>query len=107
MRVDARGLIVHIHSIMLVIYVFTNQYKYKYKYDILYHIYIVHNMKYIQTMLTRLFVKEEKKVLGRWSIDHCDRKLNNKIDLSNEDHCGPCGQYILKKSFNHIITKTK
>jgi len=23
--------------------------------------------------------------------------MNRKIDLSNEDHCGPCGEYILKK----------
>ena len=25
-------------------------------------------------------------------------KMNKKIDLSNEDHCGPCGQYILDKT---------
>jgi hypothetical protein len=24
--------------------------------------------------------------------------MNHKIDLSNEDHCGPCGQYILDKT---------
>jgi hypothetical protein len=23
--------------------------------------------------------------------------MNKKIDLSNEDHCGPCGQYALEK----------
>ena len=23
--------------------------------------------------------------------------MNTKIDLSNEDHCGPCGQYALEK----------
>jgi hypothetical protein len=23
--------------------------------------------------------------------------MNHKIDLSNEDHCGPCGQYALEK----------
>ena len=54
-------------------------------------------MKYITTILRRIFVTEEKKVLGRWSIEHCDKKLNSKIDLSNEDHCGPCGQYALNK----------
>jgi hypothetical protein len=43
------------------------------------------------------FVKKEKKVLGRWNIDYCDKKMNNKIDLSNEDHCGPCGHYIIQK----------
>jgi hypothetical protein len=49
------------------------------------------------------FIKEDKKVLGRWSIEHCDKKLNSKIDLSNEDHCGPCGQYILDKTKKDII----
>ncbi len=24
--------------------------------------------------------------------------MSNKIDLSNEDHCGPCGQYALEKN---------
>ena len=23
--------------------------------------------------------------------------MNQKVDLSNEDHCGPCGQYALTK----------
>jgi hypothetical protein len=36
-------------------------------------------------------------LLGRWKIDYCHKKINNKIDLSNEDHCGPCGQNIYKK----------
>ena len=31
-------------------------------------------------------------------------KLNNKIDLANEDHCGPCGKYIIDKI---KITKIK
>ena len=35
--------------------------------------------------------------LGRWNIEYCHKKINNKIDLSNEDHCGPCGQYALTK----------
>ena len=42
--------------------------------------------------------KNEKKVLGRWNIDYCETKINYKIDLSNEDHCGPCGQYILNQT---------
>jgi hypothetical protein len=43
------------------------------------------------------FIKEDKKILGRWNTDYCDTKTNRKIDLSNEDHCGPCGEYILDK----------
>jgi len=46
-----------------------------------------------------------RKPLGRWKIEDCDIKMNHKIDLSNEDHCGPCGQYALEKiemKNNHI-----
>jgi len=39
---------------------------------------------------------EQKKVMGRWTIDS-NKKTDLKIDLSNEDHCGPCGQYMLEK----------
>jgi hypothetical protein len=35
--------------------------------------------------------------VGRWRIEQCNTQLNTKIDLSNEDHCGPCGQYALSK----------
>ena len=64
-------------------------------------------MKFIKSIMQR-FIKEDKKTLGRWRIEHCDKKLNSKIDLSNEDHCGPCGQYILdktKKDINNINNK--
>ena len=44
--------------------------------------------------------KELPKRLGRWNIDYCNKKIDQKIDLSNEDHCGPCGQYIMSKSTN-------
>jgi hypothetical protein len=36
--------------------------------------------------------------LGRWTIESCNKKTDSKIDLSNEDHCGPCGQYLLSKN---------
>ena len=61
-------------------------------------------MRYL-TNIIRLFVKNEKKVLGRWNIDYCNQKINSKIDLSNEDHCGPCGQYILNKTLNNHCAK--
>ena len=55
-------------------------------------------MKFIINLVKRFIImKEPKKILGRWDISHCDKKINNKIDLSNEDHCGPCGQYMLNK----------
>ena len=61
-------------------------------------------MKFLTTIIKR-FVKDEKKVLGRWNIEICDTKRNNKIDLANEDHCGPCGQYRLEKSIKPIINQ--
>jgi hypothetical protein len=54
-------------------------------------------MQYIRTILKKIFQKELPKPIGRWRIEHCNKQMNNKIDLSNEDHCGPCGQYALTK----------
>jgi hypothetical protein len=68
-------------------------------------------MKYITTILKNLIPKKELKPLGkelkpvgkelkplgRWRLENCNTQMNYKIDLSNEDHCGPCGQYILEK----------
>jgi hypothetical protein len=45
--------------------------------------------------------------LGRWKIETCNIKLNNKIDLSNEDHCGPCGQYIINKNPINLFKNKK
>jgi hypothetical protein len=59
-------------------------------------------MKFIQNFI-RKFMKEDKIVLGRWNIEYCNKKIDNKIDLSNEDHCGPCGQYILDKTTARIL----
>ena len=41
--------------------------------------------------------KEQTKVLGRWQLDYCNKKIDKKIDLSNEDHCGPCGNNTVAK----------
>jgi hypothetical protein len=54
-------------------------------------------MKHIITFLKKLLPKELPKPVGRWRIENCNKQMNNKIDLSNEDHCGPCGQYALEK----------
>jgi len=50
---------------------------------------------------------EQKKVMGRWTIDSSSKKTDLKIDLSNEDHCGPCGQYMLEKKETRDIEKNK
>ena len=47
--------------------------------------------------LTQPKSTELHKPLGRWRIEQCNNQMNRKIDLSNEDHCGPCGQYALEQ----------
>jgi hypothetical protein len=54
-------------------------------------------MKFLKSIIQKLIPKELPRPAGRWNIDYCNKKMNKKIDLSNEDHCGPCGEYALKK----------
>lgn len=48
-------------------------------------------MKIFSNITKRLMIKEPKKILGRWNIETCKKRVDRKIDYSNEDHCGPCG----------------
>jgi hypothetical protein len=47
-------------------------------------------MKIIKKLFEKI-AKVDKKILGRWKIDYCDKITKIKVDYSNEDHCGPCG----------------
>ena len=63
-------------------------------------------MKYLITIIKRLMPKDLPKPVGRWRIENCNKQMNHKIDLSNEDHCGPCGQYALEKiEFKNNLSK--
>jgi len=53
-------------------------------------------MKYL-AFLKQWIPKEIPKPVGRWRLEHCKTQMNQKIDLSNEDHCGTCGQYAITK----------
>ena len=65
-------------------------------------------MKWFLTNLFKKFLpKEVPKPLGRWKIEYCNTQLNQKVDLSNEDHCGPCGQYGIDKSVKIKSVKDK
>lgn len=64
--------------------------------EVVYYVYSS-TMKFVKNVFSRYFLKERMKPLGRWNLDYCNQKMNQKIDLSNEDHCGPCGQYIKTK----------
>lgn len=52
-------------------------------------------MRRIYNLIVSAIIKDKFTPLGRWNVENCSKKINRKIDLSNEDHCGPCGQYIL------------
>ena len=54
-------------------------------------------MNFVKNIIQKFVKDDVKVVLGRWNIESCDKKINSKVDLSNEDHCGPCGKYILDK----------
>ena len=54
----------------------------------------------LKMIYPKIFVKELPKPIGRWRIENCNKQMDKKIDLSNEDHCGPCGQYALSKIEN-------
>lgn len=47
--------------------------------------------------ILNILQKEEPKILGRWNIEKNIKKINNKVDLANEDHCGICNEYMNKK----------
>jgi hypothetical protein len=59
-------------------------------------------MRFIIKSIKQFIKNEPPRILGRWNIDYCKKKMNKKIDLSNEDHCGPCGEYILTKRPKHL-----
>ena len=63
-------------------------------------------MKYIITFIKKFIPKELPKPVGRWRIENCNKRMNEKVDLSNEDHCGPCGHYALEK-VKHTNNATK
>jgi hypothetical protein len=62
-------------------------------------------MNIINRFFNYIVKKQQKVSLGRWNIDHNIKQINQKVDLSNEDHCGPCGQYIVKKKYEDILYK--
>lgn len=66
-------------------------------------------MRKLFDTIRKFITPNEKKVLGRWNTEYCAKKIDTKIDWSNEDHCGPCGQYILQtvikeKDASHSIS---
>jgi len=64
-------------------------------------------MKILRNFVTDIFRKLNKQPisLGRWNIETCPYKIDLKIKYSNEDHCGPCGQYVNEIKGNGFTMK--
>jgi hypothetical protein len=65
-------------------------------------------MKIIATLKQMFLTKQPTVALGRWNIVYCDKQINKKIDLNNEDHGGTCNinnapQYFKEINLNKII----
>lgn len=76
----------------------------------------------INRILNNFGIKQNiKPIIGRWTVDYNINRINRKVDLSNEDHCGTCTSPSSKtlivnttaktnsiynhKSFNYNLTK--
>lgn len=57
-------------------------------------------MKLIINLFKHMFSIERKTLLGRWSIEKCDKKINRKIYLSNRDNSAPYDNYFRSKNTN-------
>jgi len=49
----------------------------------------------LKLCIEKYTIKHKNGPLGRWNIVYCNETIYRKIDLSNEDHCGPCGNFLL------------
>lgn len=58
----------------------------------------------IKTFIKEKILKDTVFYQGRWKIDYCEKKIKNKVDWANIDHCGTCSKnnevenYSKKKS---------
>jgi hypothetical protein len=51
----------------------------------------------IREIAKQILREHKPPPLGRWTMEECPTKMKQKIDLANEDHCGPCGQYAMEQ----------
>ena len=60
---------------------------------------VIYQMKIFSSLINRLSSVSTRPItmLGRWHIDYSHNALYRKIDLANEDNCGPCGDYKNKE----------
>lgn len=61
---------------------------------------MIHLLKRLPLFET-LLKKTPPQPLGRWSLIY-NEKTYQRADLSNEDHCGPCGTYTLQQTEKNV-----
>ena len=48
--------------------------------------------------LRRLMFGDKKSIyynyIGRWTVIHCPKTINRRVEQANEDHCGCCNERI-------------
>lgn len=52
------------------------------------------------------FKYHQPNQLGRWSRLESEKQLNYRVTMTIEDHCGPCGEYIVKKYEKNKLKQT-
>jgi len=57
-------------------------------------------------ILRRINPKDIPLPLGRWKLESCHQKINQKIDSSNEDHCGTCANGTVLEKPRELATST-
>ncbi len=53
-------------------------------------------MKYFITLFQKAVITD-RKTLGRWFIESCDKKKEQRINLANNDYGCPSGFYKIKE----------
>lgn len=51
----------------------------------------------VVNFIKRITEKERPLTLGRWNTGLSQQQIIRRIELANEDHCGPCGGENIKK----------
>ena len=58
---------------------------------------IKRNFNTVIDILKNITKKERPRILGRWNTGLSHQQVIRRIELANEDHCGPCGGENIKK----------
>lgn len=59
----------------------------------------------LQRLLSFLKFNEPQRVLGRWGVVYCHNAIDQKVTLTNEDHCGSCGSTPISKRLEKQMHK--